>query len=108
MKRSERDFIALFCASWYKDFPVASGREELGKRALWTIHIGSVVKQCADLWFFLPMLNPASSITVTCSMPAAELANQNGLAGSGGKEVKERGLGLNPLAGFDMTTIGRF
>jgi hypothetical protein len=38
----------------------------------------------------------------------AQLENQNGLAGSGGKEVKERGLGLNPLAGFDLTTIGRF
>jgi hypothetical protein len=41
-------------------------------------------------------------------MRTAQLAHQNGLAGSGGKEVKERGLGLVPLAGFDLTTIGRF
>jgi hypothetical protein len=41
-------------------------------------------------------------------MRPAKLENQNGLAGSGGKEVKQRGLGLNPLAGFELTTIGRF
>lgn len=41
-------------------------------------------------------------------MRPTELADKNGLAGSGGKEVKERGLGLDPLAGFDLTTIGRF
>jgi hypothetical protein len=52
MKRQERDFIALFYASWYKDFPVAFGRENLGRRAVWTIHIGSVVKQCADFMGF--------------------------------------------------------
>jgi hypothetical protein len=33
-----------------------------------------------------------------------QLENQNGLAGSGGKETKHRGLGLNPLAGFEVTT----
>ena len=37
-------------------------------------------------------------------MRTPQLANQNGLAGSGGKEVKKRGLGLNPLAGFEVTT----
>ena len=41
-------------------------------------------------------------------MRPTELANQNGLARSGGKEVEELGLGLDPLAGFDMTTSGRF
>jgi hypothetical protein len=41
-------------------------------------------------------------------MPPAQLEDQNGLAGSGGEEVKERGLGFNPWAGFDLTTIGRF
>src|SRR5262249_2844184 len=33
---------------------------------------------------------------------------RNGLAGSGGKEVEEPCPGPSPLAGFDMTTIGRF
>jgi hypothetical protein len=41
-------------------------------------------------------------------MRPAQLENQNGLAGSGGEEVKQRGLGLYPLVGFDLTTIGRF
>jgi hypothetical protein len=40
-------------------------------------------------------------------MRTAELAHQNGLAGSGVKEVKERGLGLYPLAGFEVTTEER-
>jgi hypothetical protein len=52
VKRHERDFVALFCASWYRDFPIAAGHEELGKRALWNIHVGSVVKQCADFMGF--------------------------------------------------------
>ena len=39
-------------------------------------------------------------------MRTAQLENQNGLAGAGGKEVKERGLGLVPLAGFEVTTEG--
>ena len=41
-------------------------------------------------------------------MRPAQLENQNGLARSGGKEVELPGLGLYPLAGFDLTTIGRF
>jgi hypothetical protein len=49
MKREHRDFVALFNALWYKDFPVIAGHEELGKRAVWTTHIASVIKQCADL-----------------------------------------------------------
>jgi hypothetical protein len=48
----ESDFVALFNASWYQNFPIVSGDEELGKRALWTIHIGSVVKKCADFMGF--------------------------------------------------------
>jgi len=37
----------------------------------------------------------------------AQLANQNGLAGSGGKEVEEHGLELVPLTGFEVTTEER-
>lgn len=49
MKRRERDFMALFNALWYQDFPVIPGHEDLGKRAVWTTHIASVVKKCSDL-----------------------------------------------------------
>lgn len=49
MTRRERDFIALFNAIWYQDFPVIPGHEDLGKRAVWTTHIASVVKKCSDL-----------------------------------------------------------
>ncbi len=52
MRRRERDFVALFNAIWYRSFPIASGHEGLGKRAVWTMHIGSVVKQCADFMGF--------------------------------------------------------
>ena len=50
-ERSQRegDFVALFNALWYRDFPVIPDFEELGRRAVWTTHIASVVKQCADL-----------------------------------------------------------
>ena len=49
MKRRDRDFVALFNALQYKDFPVVHGHEDLGRRAVWTTHISSIVKQCADL-----------------------------------------------------------
>ena len=49
MKPRDRDFISLYNALWYKDFPVAHGHEDIGRRAVWTTHIASVVKQCADL-----------------------------------------------------------
>lgn len=49
MKRRERDFVALFNALWYRDFPVIPNHEDLGKRAVWTTHIASIVKQCSDL-----------------------------------------------------------
>lgn len=52
MKRKERDFIALFNALWYRDFPVTPEHEELGRRAVWTTHIASIIKQCADLMGF--------------------------------------------------------
>lgn len=49
MKRKERDFVTLFNTLWYRDFPVTPRLEENGTRAVWTTHIASVVKQCADL-----------------------------------------------------------
>lgn len=47
--RRQRDFIALFNALWFRDFPFIPGHEDISKRSMWTAHIGSVVKQCADL-----------------------------------------------------------
>ncbi|MBL1255719.1 hypothetical protein [Methylocystis sp. Sn-Cys] len=48
-KRRERDFVSLFNALWYKDFPVVYGKERGVSRANWTTHIASVVKQSSDL-----------------------------------------------------------
>lgn len=48
MKRRERDFVALFNAFWYRDFPVTPQRLDISRRALWTTHIASTVKLCAD------------------------------------------------------------
>ncbi len=52
MKRRERDLVTLFNALWYRDFPVTPGHEDVGRRAVWTTHIASIVKQCADLMGF--------------------------------------------------------
>ncbi len=43
------DFISLFNAFWYRDFPLSEFYKKLGSRAEWTTHIGSCVKSCADL-----------------------------------------------------------
>lgn len=48
-RRRIRDFVALYNAVWYRDFPIAYGYEKDASRAMWTTHIASVVKQCADL-----------------------------------------------------------
>ncbi|MDG1581017.1 hypothetical protein [Pseudomonas sp. GOM6] len=48
MKRIERDFIALFNCLWFQDFPVTV-EDQLASRSDWTIHLGSVVRQCASL-----------------------------------------------------------
>jgi hypothetical protein len=48
-RRRIRDFIALFNVLWYRDFPLTRGYEDDTSRAMWTTHIASVVKQCADL-----------------------------------------------------------
>lgn len=52
MKRQERDLVSLFNAFWYRDFPVTFGHEDVGRRAVWTTHIASIIKQCADMMGF--------------------------------------------------------
>lgn len=49
MKRKERDFVAYYNAMWYQGFPISPGHEAVGRRAVWTSHIATTVKQCADL-----------------------------------------------------------
>lgn len=43
------DFITLFNAFWYRDFPLSESYKQRGSRAEWTTHIGSCVKSCADM-----------------------------------------------------------
>ena len=43
------DFVSLFNAFWYRDFPLSENYKILGTRAEWTTHIGIVVRSCADL-----------------------------------------------------------
>jgi hypothetical protein len=43
------DFVSLFNAFWYRDFPLSEVYKPLSNRAGWTAHIGSVVKSSADL-----------------------------------------------------------
>ncbi len=47
--RRERDFVSFFNGFWYRDFPIIETFEDVGRRAVWTTHIASVVKRCADL-----------------------------------------------------------
>ncbi len=54
-RRRERDFIALFNALWYRDFPIIVGHERKAHRAMWTTHIASIVKACADLMGFFTL-----------------------------------------------------
>lgn len=48
MKRRDRDFVSLFNAFWYRDFPITPDRIDISRRALWTTHIASTVKLAAD------------------------------------------------------------
>lgn len=43
------DFVTLFNAFWYRDFPLSANYKTLGSRAEWTTHIGVCVRSCADL-----------------------------------------------------------
>lgn len=44
-----RDFVCVFNAFWYRDFPLSEVYKPLSNRAGWTAHIGSVVRSAADL-----------------------------------------------------------
>lgn len=48
MKRRAKDFVSLFNAFWYRDFPITPDRIDISRRALWTTHIASTVKLAAD------------------------------------------------------------
>jgi hypothetical protein len=43
-----RDFVALFNAFWYRDFPLSETYKPWGSRAEWTTHFSIVVRSCAD------------------------------------------------------------
>ena len=43
------DFITLFNALWYRDFPVTQSHIGFAKRADWTTHIASTVRQASSL-----------------------------------------------------------
>lgn len=47
VKRLTRDFIAIFNGFWYRDFPAP--RQKYVARSNWTIHLGLVIRECADL-----------------------------------------------------------
>lgn len=49
MKIITCDFLALFNAFWYRDFPITEDHKPFGSRAEWTTHIGICVRSCDDL-----------------------------------------------------------
>jgi len=49
MKTITKDFISIFNAFWYRDFPLVKGLKEAGSRAEWTIHLGICTRSTADL-----------------------------------------------------------
>ena len=49
MKIITRDFISIFNAFWYRDFPLAKDFKEIGTRAEWTIHLGVCTRATSDL-----------------------------------------------------------
>jgi hypothetical protein len=52
MIRRVKDFVTLFNAFWYRDFPLSETHKVNGSRAEWTTHIGNCVRSCADLMGF--------------------------------------------------------
>lgn len=46
--RFGKNFIPLFNAFWYRDFPLVGQHKTEGSRAEWTTHIGICVRACAD------------------------------------------------------------
>ncbi|MCG7537334.1 hypothetical protein [Pseudoalteromonas sp. OOF1S-7] len=49
MKIITKDFITIFNAFWYRDFPLVKELKEVGSRAEWTIHLGICTRSTADL-----------------------------------------------------------
>jgi hypothetical protein len=47
--RFGKNFIPLFNAFWYRDFPLVMQHKTKGGRAEWTTHIGFCVRACADV-----------------------------------------------------------
>lgn len=43
------DFISLYNAFWYRDFPVVVGPIDFAKRADWTTHIATSIRQVASM-----------------------------------------------------------
>lgn len=43
------DFISLYNAFWYRDFPVVLGPIDFAKRADWTTHIATGIRQVASM-----------------------------------------------------------
>lgn len=62
--RRKADFIALFNALWYRDFPFIPGHEPESRRAMYTAHLNSVVKGCADLMGFFTLFEEGSRTDV--------------------------------------------
>jgi hypothetical protein len=62
----------LFNAVWYRGFPIASGHESLGKKAVWTMHIGSVVKQYADFMGFFTCFETGGRTDAVIRKPSGE------------------------------------
>jgi hypothetical protein len=50
VKRLMKDFVSIFNCMWYRDFPAP--RDEYVARSNWTIHIGVIIRECADLLGF--------------------------------------------------------
>lgn len=42
------DFITLYNAFWYRDFPVTQGGKDIASRADWTTHIATSIRQVAS------------------------------------------------------------
>lgn len=49
MSDRELQFVVLFNALWYKEFPIAQDFLGLGSKAGWTLHIMSAVREAASL-----------------------------------------------------------
>jgi hypothetical protein len=69
-RRRERDFVTLFNALWYRDFPIIRDHEDISQRAMWTTHIASVVKQCADLLGFFTRFETGNRTDAVIQKPS--------------------------------------